>query len=57
MKNFEYYEKEIKKIIENDCDIALRDGKPVECEGLDYHSCNLIKGPSCQVGLFKWLYE
>lgn len=57
MKNFEFWEKEIKKIASyRDSRIALANGKVVPCNGLLCSECDWMRKP-CNGERVKWLYE
>lgn len=63
MKNYEYYKEDIEKVLEQDSDIAIVDGKPVPCG--DMSSCkdcersfSHISDYTCDdEGLIKWLFD
>lgn len=61
MKNFEYWEKEIKKLAAKRCDIAIVNGKPCDCSKSSCRDCDFYKsGDECGCyddDLISWLYE
>ena len=59
MKNFEYWEKEVKEIIRYGEDVAIVDDKPVECCGCDCNDCQLYNSNdgNCTFNVLNWLYE
>ena len=62
MTNFEKYKDKIMKIIESSVywQVAIKDGKPVPCEGAACTSCELNDGSdlgNCVLKLMEWGYE
>lgn len=61
MKNFEYFEKEIKELAAKGCEIAVSKGKPCDCGKCACHDCDFYIGGDeygCYDGNFiNWLYE
>lgn len=55
MKNFEYWEKEIKEITDAGNDVSLVDGKPEICDVTSCTRCDLGAG-RCGSDLIRWLY-
>ena len=53
------YEEEIIKILENvGADLAVKDGKPINCETIRCSECDFGNlDSSCRFALVKWLYE
>lgn len=58
-RNYLKYKEEITKILENvNGDLAIKDGKPIECSVIRCSECDLnILNASCRFALIKWLYE
>lgn len=62
MKNFEYWEKEIKEIVMNNKPLALVDGKPCNCHDVTCSKCAFDHYDedtlnTCEAKTFEWLYE
>lgn len=57
MKNFEYFEKEIKKIAAADSPIAAINGIPMACRSVDCGNCDFHSDQPCEPKIIKWLYE
>lgn len=55
MTNFEKYKNEIRKIIEEECDIAVCKGEPANCYHTDCDECDLYEeGVICRYNAIKW---
>lgn len=61
MKNFEYWEKEIKELAAKGCEIAVCKGKPCDCGKCACHDCDFYIGGDeygCYDGnIINWFYE
>ena len=55
--NFTHYEKEIKAFIKDSIEIAVVNGKPVEC--YDLNTCDMcdLDGCDCTISIIEWLYQ
>lgn len=57
--NFEFYKDVILKINDTYDRVAVKNGKPVSCNGTDCSQCELSEHPTgmdCQMKLIEWLY-
>ena len=60
MKNFEYFEKDIKELMSHGCTIAvsITGEKPCDCDCINCNDCMLdVVGGTCEVLRADWLYE
>lgn len=61
MKNFEYWEKEIKEVVMNNKPLAVVDGKPCSCHDVACSKCAFDHDindeiRTCEAKTFEWLY-
>ena len=58
MKNFEKYENEVKEIYGREDHIAVVNGKPISCYGLELcDKCDFYKKGDCEKRRIEWLYS
>lgn len=58
MTNFECYKDEIKKIVDSDVSIAIRNGKIEKCTDGECDNCGFYNHPKdCEATKIRWLYE
>lgn len=56
MKNYEKYEKEIKRIFYDAKDIAFKNGNIVICEEIECEECEFnVAGEPCKLTRFEWM--
>lgn len=57
MRNFDFYEKEIKRILRTGTGVGLKDNIPFSCSSIDCKDCDCCYNGGCDTHVLKWLFE